>query len=118
MCALTQEGHDRRIYDVTGPEALTFDEMADELSDATGKRISYVHVPPDYARKQLIGIGVPRWLAEDMIVLCASFREGYGAAVSPAVREVTGRPARPFSEFARDHAAAFRGASGSAGGGS
>ena len=108
VCALTESGHDRKIYDLTGPEALSFDEMADELSLATGKKISYVHVPPDYARKQLAALGVPRWLADDMIVLCASFREGYGAAVSPAVREVTKRPARSFGVFARDYASAFR----------
>jgi uncharacterized protein YbjT (DUF2867 family) len=108
VCALTQSGHDRKIYDVTGPAALSFDEMADELSTAADRKIAYVHVPPDYGRKQLAGLGVPRWLADDMIVLCASFREGYGAAVSSAVRDVTGRPARPFSEFARDYAPAFR----------
>lgn len=108
VCALTQEGHDRKIYDLTGPEALSFDQMADALSQATGKKISYVHVPPDYARKQLVGIGVPRWLVDDMLVLCASFREGYGAGVSPTVREVTRRPALSFAEFARDHAPVFR----------
>jgi uncharacterized protein YbjT (DUF2867 family) len=108
VCALTQDGHERKIYDLTGPDALSFDEMADELSLATGKKISYVHVPPEYARKQLASLSVPRWLAEDMLVLCASFREGYGAAVSPAVGEVTKRPARPFEEFARDYAPVFR----------
>jgi uncharacterized protein YbjT (DUF2867 family) len=108
VCALTQSGHDRKIYDLTGPEALTFDQIADALSVATGKKVSYVHVPPDYARKHLLRMGLPRWLVEDMLVLCASFREGYGAAVSPAVKELTGRPARSFAEFARDHAAAFR----------
>jgi uncharacterized protein YbjT (DUF2867 family) len=108
VSALTGEGHERKIYDLTGPEALSFDEMADELSDATGKKVEYVHVPPEYARKQLLQMGLPRWLVEDMIVLCASFREGYGAAVSTAVRDVTGRPPRTFGEFARDYASVFR----------
>ncbi len=108
VCALTQSGHENRIYDLTGPEALTFEEMALELSHATGKKITYVHVPPEYARKQLLQMGLPRWLVEDMIVLSASFREGYGAAVSPAVRDVTNRAPRSFSEFARDYAPVFR----------
>jgi hypothetical protein len=46
-------------------------------------------------------MGQPRWLVEDMIVLCASFREGYGAAVSTAVWDVTHHPPRPFAEPAR-----------------
>ena len=106
--ALTEPGHEHRIYDLTGPEALTFEEMALELSHATGKKITYVHVPPEYARKQLLQMGQPRWLVEDMIVLSASFRQGYGAAVSTAVRDVTNRAPRSFSEFARDYAAVFR----------
>jgi uncharacterized protein YbjT (DUF2867 family) len=108
VCALTQEGHERKIYDLTGPKALTFDEVADELSIAIGRKVAYVHVPTEYARKQLASVGVPRWLVNDMMVLCASFREGYGAAVSPAVQEVTGRAPRTFAEFARDAARVFR----------
>jgi uncharacterized protein YbjT (DUF2867 family) len=91
-CALTEEGHERKIYDLTGPEALTFDQIADEISSATGKKVSYVHVPAEYARKQLMQAGIPRWLADDMMVLCASFREGYGAAVS------RGRPRRNWTD--------------------
>jgi uncharacterized protein YbjT (DUF2867 family) len=106
--ALTEEGHARRIYDLTGPAALTFDEMADEISRAIGRKVSYVHVPPEYARKQMLAAGVPRWLAEDMLALFAACREGYGAAVSGAVKEVTGKRARSFHEFARDYAAVFQ----------
>jgi uncharacterized protein YbjT (DUF2867 family) len=108
VCALTQDGHDRKIYDLTGPEALSFDEIADRLSRATGKKISYVHVPPEYARKLLLGIGLPRWLVDDMLILSASYREGYGAGVSSAVNEVTKQAPRTFSQFARDYAQAFR----------
>jgi uncharacterized protein YbjT (DUF2867 family) len=108
VCALTEEGHARRIYDLTGPAALSFDEMADEISRAIGRKVSYVHVPPDYARKQMLAAGVPRWLADDMLILFASFREGYGAAVSGAVKQVTGKRPRSFHEFARDYAGVFR----------
>ncbi|MEP6994548.1 MAG: SDR family oxidoreductase [Acidobacteriota bacterium] len=108
VAALTKDGHDRKIYDVTGPQALSFDVIADALSAATGKDISYVHVPPEYARKQLLGIGLPRWLADDMLVLCASFRDGYGAGVSSTVRNVARQEPRRFDQFARDYAPIFR----------
>ncbi len=105
--ALTEDGHEHKIYDVTGPEALSFDAVADAISEAIGRKISYVHVPPEYAKKQMLGGGVPRWLVDDMLVLFASFREGYGATVSDAVQSVTGRRPRSFQQFARDHAHAF-----------
>ena len=106
--ALTGEGHSRRIYDLTGPEALTFDELADAIAKAIGRSVSYLHIPPEYALKQMLSDGVPRWLADDMLVLFASFREGYGAAVSDAVPRITGRPAGSFRQFAADYAQVFR----------
>jgi hypothetical protein len=56
----------------------------------------------------MLASGVPRWLADDMLVLFASFREGYGSAVSPAVEAVTGHQPRSFRQFARDAAQRFR----------
>ena len=59
VAALTADGHDRRIYDVTGPEALSFEAIADAIGQAVGRKVSYVHVPPDYARKQMLADGIP-----------------------------------------------------------
>ncbi len=108
VAALTEDGHDRRIYDLTGPEALSYDRMADAISDAIGKKVTYAHVPPEYTRKQMLADGVPRWLIDDMIVLAASFRDGYGAQVTSTVAEVTRHPPRNFRNFARDNAGIFR----------
>lgn len=105
--ALTESGHGRRIYDLTGPEALSYDAMADAISQAIGRKVSYVHVPPEYAKKQMIIDGVPRWLADDMIILFASFREGYGATVTNSVAEITKQRPRTFRQFARDYARVF-----------
>ena len=108
VTVLTEDGHDRRIYDLTGPEALSYDRMADAISDAIGKKVVYAHVPPEYTRKQMIADGFPRWLVDDMLVLAASFRDGYGAAVTSAVAEVAKHPPRSFRQFARDYAHVFR----------
>jgi hypothetical protein len=56
----------------------------------------------------MLADGVPPWLADDMLVLFAAIREGYGGAVTNTVLEVTGERPRPFLQFARDHAADFR----------
>jgi uncharacterized protein YbjT (DUF2867 family) len=107
VCALTEEGHGHHIYDLTGPEALSYDAVADAISQAIGRNVSYVHVPPEYAKKQMITDGVPRWLVDDMIILFASFREGYGSAVTNTVAEVTKTRPRTFRQFAKDHARVF-----------
>ena len=106
--ALTEDGHDRRIYDLTGPEALSYDAMADAISEAIGKRVVFAHVPPEYTKKQMLSDGLPRWLVDDMLVLAASFRDGYGAAVTHTVADVTKQNPRTFRQFARDYAGVFR----------
>lgn len=108
VTVLTEDGHDRRIYDLTGPEALSYDRMADAISDAIGKKVVYAHVPPEYTKKQMLADGLPRWLVDDMLVLASSFRDGYGAAVTSTVAEVTKHPPRSFRQFARDYANVFR----------
>ncbi|HKD17580.1 MAG TPA: SDR family NAD(P)-dependent oxidoreductase, partial [Thermoanaerobaculia bacterium] len=86
----------------------SYDRMADAISDAIGKKVVYAHVPPEYTRKQMLSDGRPRWLVDDMIVLAASFRDGYGATVTSTVAEVTKHPPRSFRQFARDYAHVFR----------
>jgi uncharacterized protein YbjT (DUF2867 family) len=107
VAALTEDGHVHHIYDLTGPEALSYDAVADAISQAIGKKVTYVHVPPEYAKKQMLADGVPRWLADDMIILTTSFREGYGAGVTHTVADVTKKKPRTFRQFAKEHARVF-----------
>ena len=78
------------------------------ISQAAGRPVVYVDVTPRQWKKEQLAAGVPAWLVEDMLYLYGAYREGYGGAVSTAVRDVTGRDPRSFGEFARDHAARFR----------
>ena len=105
--ALTEPGHEGRIYDLTGPEALTHAEMAASLSDAVGRPIAFVDVPPEAMRSALLGAGLPPWQADGLIEDYAHYRRGEASAVAPGVRDATGGPPRAFSAFARDYASAF-----------
>lgn len=105
--ALTEPGHESRTYDLTGPETLTHAEMAAKLSDATGRAIAFVDIPPDAMRKALGDMGMPPWQADGLVEDYAHYRRGEAAAVTSGVRDATGRPPRGFAEFARNYAAAF-----------
>jgi uncharacterized protein YbjT (DUF2867 family) len=106
--AIQSGGLPQPLYDVTGPAAVSFDEIAAAISQAAGRPVVYVDVTPRQWKKERLAAGVPAWLVEDMLYLYGAYREGYGGAVSTAVRDVTGRDPRSFAEFARDHAARFR----------
>ena len=105
--ALTESGHEGKIYDVTGPEALTHTGMASQLSDALGKQVAFIDISESAMREALIGHGFPEWQAEGLIEDYAHYRRGEASSVSSAVLDVTGQPARAFLTFARDFRDAF-----------
>jgi uncharacterized protein YbjT (DUF2867 family) len=107
--ALTNPGHDGKIYPLTGPEALTMAEVAEKLSTVTGKHIRYVNIAPEDAKKAQLAAGVPPYTADALAELFAERRKGKEANISPAVQMILGRPPISFDEFAKRNAAIFRG---------
>jgi uncharacterized protein YbjT (DUF2867 family) len=106
---LTTAGHEARTYTLTGPEPLTFDEVAGILSAQIGVRIGHVRVTSDDVRGALQRTGVPAWFADDMAKLHRMLAGGYENVVTEDVRAVTGRSACTFEQFARDFAGPLAG---------
>jgi uncharacterized protein YbjT (DUF2867 family) len=48
---------------LTGPDTVTFDDVAEQMSTVVQRRIGFVPVPDDAALAQLVGSGVPEWFA-------------------------------------------------------
>lgn len=107
--ALAESGHEGKTYDITGPEALTHADMAHQLSQAVGKPIQYVSVPPAAMHESLLGFGMPAWQADGLVEDYYHYRRGEAAEVTSAVRDLTEKDAILFSQFARDYAAHFLG---------
>jgi uncharacterized protein YbjT (DUF2867 family) len=105
--ALTHSGHEGKVYDITGSEALTHAEMALQLSNEVGKQITFVDISEDLMREALIGFGLPEWQADGLIEDYAHYRRGEAANISTTVQDVTEHPPRSFSTFARDYKQAF-----------
>jgi uncharacterized protein YbjT (DUF2867 family) len=105
--ALTEKGHEEKIYTLTGPEALTHYEMANELSAALTQRITFVDVSPEAMRAALLEVGFPAWQADGLIEDYAHYSRNEASAVTSDIQEVTGKPARNFADFAHDYASYF-----------
>ena len=101
--ALTERGHAGAHYDVTGPEALSYADVAARLSAATGRRVSYADVPDDAARQGLLGAGLDEWFAGALVGLYQDYRRsgtgGYAAQVTGTVQQLTGRPPRTLDNL-------------------
>ncbi|HEX2037919.1 MAG TPA: SDR family oxidoreductase [Chloroflexota bacterium] len=104
---LTEDGHAGQTYVLTGPEALTYEEIAAHLSRASGRTIEFVDVPDEAARAALVQAGMPEWMAEQLVVLFGLLRRGAMAQTTGAVQALTGRGGRPFAAFAREHVHLF-----------
>ena len=106
--ALTTDGLEGQTYVLTGPEAITYERVAAELSAATGRTIPFVAVPDAAARQALVGTGLPEFVAAQIVALFGALRRGAYDRTTDSVRVLTGREPRPLAEFARDHAGFFR----------
>jgi uncharacterized protein YbjT (DUF2867 family) len=105
---LTEDGHEGKAYEITGPEALSYRDVARELSSVLGREVRYVDVSPEAARSAMTAMGMQAWLVDALIELFNLYRSGQAARVTETVREVTGREPITFAQFARDYAPAFK----------
>ena len=102
------DNHYNKTYVITGPEALSYHQAAEILSNATEKKIDYVNISEEETREALKETGMNDWLINTILDLYTLYRKGHASEVSSAVENVTGRKATTFVEFAEDHADAFR----------
>lgn len=107
VAALTGSGHDNKVYSLTGPAALTFADMAQQIAKAVDRTVAFVDVPAEAMRVALLDLSFPIWLADGLLEEFAMYRRAEAAAVEPGVHEALGRRPRSFDEFARAYAHMF-----------
>jgi uncharacterized protein YbjT (DUF2867 family) len=100
--ALTEDSHAGARYILTGPETLTQIEQAHAIGTALGRTVRWEELSREQAEKQLAG-RVPATAFDTW----AGFVQT-PEIVTSTVQDVTGEPARPFGEWARDHVDDFR----------
>jgi uncharacterized protein YbjT (DUF2867 family) len=106
VAALTTRGrHAGRIYTLTGADALTYDEMAAELSKALGRVIRHVGLPVADLMAGMLAEGMPESIADRMLDLERYFREDRANTITGDVKRVIGREPRRFADYVRDTAA-------------
>ncbi len=104
--ALVEDGHSGRVYNLTGPEALTTRERIAILASALGRDIALEQITRQRA--------IDRLLADGVSVADAEYVVGWHSSPPPeastvvgTVEAVTGRPARTFARWVSEHAGRF-----------
>lgn len=108
VAALTEPGHRNRAYDVTGPEALDFHEMAAVFSEVLDRSITYPNPSIPAFVRRMYSRGLPLPMIGVMTVLYSVTRLGLSGRVSDDARRVLGREPRSLREFVEDYADRFK----------
>ena len=93
------------VLDVTGPAAVTQDELAATLSEVTGQPIAHVDVPPQGLSEGLSHAGLPPSLVKVIVDFDVAAAQGYHAVVTSTVERLAGTPPQALREFLGKHLA-------------
>jgi uncharacterized protein YbjT (DUF2867 family) len=104
---LTSTGHDGRVYDLTGPQALTYEQAADVLSEVLGKPVRFTGLTDEAAKAGMLQRGLPEAYADALIEVSRAYRNGGAERVTSTVRDLTGSEPTSFAQFVRDYRAAL-----------
>jgi len=99
---LLDGGHEGKIYTPTGPESVSFHDLAGILSKAIGKEVTYTPVSFEAVKQSIIEMGWGEWGGQIMHDYSKAYSEGWGDFVNDDVATITGKKARSFEQFANE----------------
>jgi uncharacterized protein YbjT (DUF2867 family) len=105
---VNSDQHVGKMYDLTGPSSLTYQQAVEILSKESQKKMSYTNISDDAAREAMKKLGMADWHINVVIELFNFSRAGYLSAISPVVEDVTGKNPISISQFGRDYADSFK----------
>ncbi len=104
---LTTDGHEGKGYTLTGPESISFAQLAVQLSEVVGREVQAVDVPVDAAKQSMVDMGLPEWVAGALAEYSVRFSNNYADFFTDDVKNITGKSARTYKELARDFVDAY-----------
>jgi uncharacterized protein YbjT (DUF2867 family) len=100
--------HAGKIYELNGPEALNYTELAVKISKAAGREVKYVDIPMAAQRKAMLEQQMPEWLVTALLELQEYYTSGKGGEVDGLLPALLGRPAIRMEQFLGEVAGEFR----------
>lgn len=111
---LTSPGHAGKTYELNGPEALTYAEVADRISRVSGRKVQYVDIPAAQQKQSMLDQRMPEWLVTALLDLQAYYTGGKGGEVDEVVQSIVGRAPTTMNQFLAEFADNFRAQTGAA----
>jgi uncharacterized protein YbjT (DUF2867 family) len=106
--ALTSPGPAGKTYELNGPEALTYAEVAERISRASGRNVRYVDIPVEQQKQAMLDRHTPEWLVTALLGLQAYYTAGKGGEVDDLSASLLGRASGTLDRFLVEFADSFR----------
>jgi uncharacterized protein YbjT (DUF2867 family) len=106
--ALEGGAHSGKIYELNGPEALNYKQLAAKISKAAGREVKYVDIPMEAQQKAMLAQGMPEWLVNALLELQEYYLGGQGGDVDGVLQDLLGRPPTTMDQFLQEYAGEFR----------
>jgi uncharacterized protein YbjT (DUF2867 family) len=104
---LTEDGHEGKAYEVTGPESLSYADIAAAFSMVLGRTISHVDIPAAAAKQNMTAAGLPEWLADALNELNEQMRLGNFSQTSDLVRTIGQKEPITIEQYIRENVTLF-----------
>ncbi len=108
VAVMLNDEHDEHTYDVTGPEAISLLQVAEELSRVTGRSITYHAETIEEAYASRASYGAPEWEVEGWVTSYVAIATGEMDVVSDTVSKLTGHAPMTFADLLRKHPESYR----------
>src|SRR4029077_19795448 len=100
--------HAGKTYELNGPEAVTYAELADRITRVANRPIKYVDVPEAAQRKSMLDLGMPEWQVNALLDLQQYYKNGHGGEVTDVLPELLGRSPVELDQFLEEFKDEFR----------
>jgi uncharacterized protein YbjT (DUF2867 family) len=100
---LTDKQHLNKVYQLTGAEALSCYDIAEQLSTVLDRNINYQPILPERAEQEMIAAGMPEWNARALAEIQQDFADGGYDEITDDIKSILARDPRKFIEFIQDH---------------
>ncbi len=104
---LTKDEFNNKTYEITGPEAVGYEDVAEALSSHCKKSISYVAIPSEAHNAAMKQAGVPEWLADDLTKMSQAWSARPINKPTSDFKTITQSQGHNIHDFARDYATYF-----------
>lgn len=98
------EAHVGMTIPISGPAEMNHEQMAEELTEALGRKIVFQNLPIDEYCRSLEAVGVPAYVVQHLSGAMDDYQHGHMSGADDNVERLTGRRSMTVGEFARLHA--------------